>query len=120
MSTSTRATPKQFFELSTGLLNLTSTHLSPNLSMSSRNSSISHESLTSGPYSLAGFGVELDKTIEDRVDEILLSIDGTGTFSDSAFFCLGGQLIATGFFVFLLPFLELMPVFTCNLVGSTE
>ena len=29
-------------------------------------------------------------------------------------------MVATGFFLFLLPFIELMPAFTCNPVGSTE
>ena len=73
--------------------------LSPNSEVSLLSSSISLMSVSSassgalsihGKYGVSNFQIEDEKTLDERVDEILCSVDGKGKFSNFACFVLGG------------------------------
>jgi len=61
-----------------------------------------------------------EKSLDDRIDEVMESVNGNGRFQKFAFFAIAFATNSTGFFYYCFSYLELMPQFTCNYVGSTD
>ena len=60
------------------------------------------------------------RSLDERIDDIMMKINGNGFFATFSFSILVIQTMANGFSLSMLPFLLLMPAFLCNQVGSTE
>jgi hypothetical protein len=61
-----------------------------------------------------------EKSIDERINEVMESVNGNGRFQKFAFFVIAFATNSTGFFYYCFSYLELMPQFTCNYVGSTD
>ena len=58
--------------------------------------------------------------MDDKIDNIMMSINGNGLFQYLAFFTIAGGVMAFNGIIYNLAFLEVLPQFTCSFNGSTE
>jgi len=58
-----------------------------------------------------------NRPLDERIDEVIESINGNGRFQWFALFIIAGATNATGFFVYCFAYLELFPQFICNYAG---
>jgi hypothetical protein len=61
-----------------------------------------------------------EKSIDERIDIIMQSVNGNGPFQKFAYFIIAFATNSTGFFYYCFSYLELMPAFTCNYVGDSN
>ena len=59
------------------------------------------------------------KDIDEKIDELFLQVNGNGKLQKFALFIICCATNSTGYVVYTLGYLELMPEFICNAVGST-